>query len=270
MTNARSNQPPACVLTIAGSDSGGGAGIQADLHTFAAFGLHGLSAITAVTAQNTRQVVSIHRVPPREVERQLQTLFVDFRILAVKIGMLGSAANAAVVADALRAARVRKLVLDPVLVSSSGTNLLPTRGRAVVRAELIPLTEILTPNLPEAEALLGRRLNTDAAVRRGARDLLELGANAVLLKGGHGTGDVVCDYLVDARGLHEFRHPRIPVRAHGTGCVLSAAVAAGLAQGRSRLAAVQAAQIFLQNALHDSYRVGKSLNRTLRIGAGRD
>ncbi len=259
-----------CVLTIAGSDSGGGAGIQADLRTIAAFGLHGLSVITAVTAQNSREVVSIHRVPPREIERQLHALFADFPIRAVKIGMLGSTANIAVVADVLRQTRARHVVVDPVLVSSSGSRLLPARGLAVLREELIPLAEMLTPNLPEAEALLGRRLQTAEDWRCAARDLLELGAKSVLLKGGHGSGRSICDYFAQALDLHEFRHPRLPLQVHGTGCVLSSAIAANLARGRSRLVAMQAAQVFLQKALRGSYRIGKGTNRALRIDANHD
>ena len=265
MSRLRLRSRAPAVLTIAGSDSGGGAGIQADLKTFAAFGLHGLSAITAVTAQNTREVISIHRVPPREVERQLQALFEDFRIRAVKIGMLGSAANVAVVAAVLLRVRARNVVVDPVLVSSSGARLLSTRGLDALRQELIPLAEMLTPNLAEAEALLGRRLTSADDRRHAARDLLDLGARSILLKGGHGAGTRVCDYLADARGLREFRHARLPISAHGTGCVLSAAIAAGLAQGHLRLAAVQAAQTFLQRALRGSYRVGKGSVHSLRL-----
>lgn len=252
-----------CVLTIAGSDSSGGAGIQADLKAFAALGVHGLSVITAVTAQNMREVVSIHRVPASQVERQLQAVFDDFHIAAVKIGMLGSAATISTVARFLGERSRAPIVLDPVFISSSGTRLLPTRALAALRAHLIPLVCLLTPNVPEAAALLGRRLTTAKHLRQAARDLLELGAGSILLKGGHLGSDPVCDYLVDASGTHVFRHARQPLQARGTGCVLSAAIAAGLARGCTRLAAVSAAEKYLQLAMRGAYRAGKGASRAL-------
>jgi hydroxymethylpyrimidine/phosphomethylpyrimidine kinase len=247
-----------CALSIAGSDSSGGAGIQADLKTFAAFGLHGLSAVTAVTAQNMLKVTAIHRVPARQVEQQLHAVFDEFPIAAVKIGMLGGAATIAAVASFLRERCRAPIVLDPVLVSSSGRRLLPAKALAVLREELIPLAALLTPNVPEAAALLGRRLTTPDALREAAQDLLDLGARSVLLKGGHHAGDPVCDYLIDATGICTFRHARLAVSARGTGCALSAAIAAGLARGQSRKAAVQAAEQYLQLALRDAYRAGRS------------
>ena len=240
------------VLSIAGSDSGGGAGIQADLKTFAAFGVHGLCAITALTTQDSRKVHAIAPVPPRHLQRELEVLAADFRIGAVKIGMLGSAAAVRVVARFVRALRA-PVVLDPVLLSSSGTPLLPARARAALRDELIPLATLLTPNLPEAAALLGRR---DASGLDGAA-LLQLGARAVLLKGGHGSSDPVVDRLFEAQGTRAYRHRRLPVSAHGTGCVLSAGIAAALAQGKTLHAAVQAAQRHLQRALRAAYRAGR-------------
>ena len=266
MTTIRTRRLPS-VLSIAGSDPGGGAGIQADLKTFAAFRLHGLSVITAITAQNMRQVSAVHNVPARVVEQQLQALFADFDIRAVKIGMLGSAANVVAVAEFLRSSGVRNVVLDPVLASSSGARLLSTRGVSALRETLIPLTNVFTPNLPEAEALLGRRVRSADDARRAAQDLRRLGARAVLLKGGHGHGAMLCDYLADARGIHEFRHARLPIQAHGTGCVLSAAIAAGLALGHARLAAIRVAQDYLQHALHASYRPGKGPIRALNHAA---
>ena len=256
-SNVRPSARVVSALTIAGSDSSGGAGIQADLKTFASFGLHGLSAITAVTAQNMRQVVAIHRVPAKQVEQQLCAVFGDFPIAAVKIGMLGSAATTSAVARFLREHCKAPIVLDPVLISSSGTRLLPARALAVLREELIPLADMLTPNVPEAESLLGRRLATPKDLREAARDLLGLGAKSILLKGGHHEGDPVCDYLVDARRTCVFRHARMPILAHGTGCVLSAAIAAGLARGRTPVAAVRAAEEYLQMALQGAYRAGK-------------
>ena len=261
-----SPKPLLSVLTIAGSDSAGAAGIQADLKTIAAFGLHGVCAATAVTAQNMHRVYAAHVVPAREVERQLHALFADFTVGAVKIGMLGSAANVRAVAAVLRKARPPHVVLDPVLASSSGTPLLAARALSVLRTELIPLADVLTPNLPEAQILLQRRVrNTDAA--SAACDLLHLGARAVLLKGGHGRGHIVSDVLAQRGGMHEFRHERLGLRARGTGCVLSSAVAAGLAQGRPLLAAVAAAQEFLQRALRASYRPGRRAINALDVFA---
>jgi hydroxymethylpyrimidine/phosphomethylpyrimidine kinase len=240
-------------LTIAGSDCGGGAGIQADLKTFAAYGVHGLSATTALTAQDTRKVHSIHAVPVKHLARELETLAADFCIRAIKIGMLGSAAAIRAVARFLRQLPA-PVVLDPVLISSSGTNLLPRGARRVLRDELIPLASLLTPNLPEAALLLGLKHPGDAA--SDARALLALGAKAVLLKGGHGNGQTIVDTLVQKTATHRFRHRRLPIIAHGTGCVLSAAIAAGLAAGLELLPAVRAAQRHLQRALRGAYRAG--------------
>lgn len=262
--HARANSRVVVVLTVAGSDSSGGAGVQADLKTLAAFGVHGLSAITAVTAQTLSHVVSIHRVPAHQVERQLQAVFDDFPIGAVKIGMLGSTTTVSTVARFLRERCQAPIVLDPVLISSSGSRLLPARALAVLREELIPLVHMLTPNVPEAESLLGCRLTTPDDLRAAAHDLLGLGARSILLKGGHHPGDPVCDYLVDASGTRVFRHTRLAILAHGTGCVLSAAIAAGLARGRTRMAAVRAAERYLQTALQGAYRAGNGALRVLR------
>lgn len=240
-------------LAIAGSDSSGGAGIAADLKTFAAFGVHGLVAITAVTAQTTRQVHASQCVPAAQVRAQIEAAFAEFDVGAVKIGMLGSAPIARTVAQALRETKPRHVVLDPVLASSSGTALLSAPGLRILREELVPLATLLTPNLPEAQILLGRRI---ADPVRAAHDLLALGARAVLLKGGHGRGSRVRDVLADARGIAEFVHPRLAVRVRGTGCALASAIAAGLARGRSLRAAVADAENFLQRALAQSYRAG--------------
>jgi hydroxymethylpyrimidine/phosphomethylpyrimidine kinase len=269
MLQNNDKKPPGarCVLSIAGSDSSGGAGIQVDLKTFAAFGIHGLSAITAVTAQTMRAVTAIHRVPVRQVEQQLQAVFEEFPVAAVKIGMLGSAATIAAVASFLAKRCRAPIVLDPVLISSSGHRLLPVKAMAVLQEELIPMAELLTPNVPEASALVGRRLATTDDLREAAQELLGLGAKAVLLKGGHQDGDPICDYLVDATGTRIFRHARQAVAARGTGCALSAAIAAGLARGHSLEAAVRAAEHYLQVALRDAYRSGKSTIRALSLSS---
>lgn len=251
-------------LTIAGSDSSSGAGVAVDLKTFAAFSVHGLAAITAVTAQTSQRVQAIHRVPAVHVEAQIRAAFADFRVGAVKIGMLASAPIVRAVARALRDPAPRHIVLDPVLASSSGTALLSAAGLRALREDLLPMATLLTPNLPEAEILLGRRI-VDAV--QAARDLRALGARAVLLKGGHGHGREVRDVLADARGVMELRHPRLPVRARGTGCALASAVAAGLARGRTLREAVADAEAFVQRALRQSYRAGSASIHQLGLGA---
>ncbi|MBS0432251.1 MAG: bifunctional hydroxymethylpyrimidine kinase/phosphomethylpyrimidine kinase [Proteobacteria bacterium] len=257
---------PPCALTIAGSDSGGGAGIQADLKTFAALGVHGLSAITAITAQNTRGVRAIHPVPLRHLRAQLDALFEDFPVAAVKTGMLADARTARCVAREIERRKPAWLVVDPVMVATSGARLFDKSATRLLRDELLPLADVLTPNLPEAEALLGAKIRNARAAERAALALLELGAGAVLLKGGHATGREVVDLFVDERGTLEFRHPRLPIEAHGTGCTLSAALAAGLAKGAAPRIAARRAIGFVQRALHRAYRPGGGRLHVLRQG----
>src|SRR5690606_22889293 len=216
-------------LTIAGSDSGGGAGIQADLKTFAAHGVHGLSALAALTAQHTRGVTAVHVPPVDFLEAQIDACFDDFRIEAVKLGMLASAAVIEAVARSLERHRPRHVVVDPVMVATSGARLLEEDALHALRPRLLPLATVITPNLPEAELLLGRKIEDLQAMAQAADALRELGAAAVLLKGGHlpGGGDVV-DILVDADGEQRTAHPRLQGEAHGTGCTLASAVAANL------------------------------------------
>jgi hydroxymethylpyrimidine/phosphomethylpyrimidine kinase len=248
-----------CVLTIAGSDSSGGAGIQADLRTFGALGVHGLSAITAITAQNSRRVWSIRCVSAPRVRDQIDAAFEEFDIAAVKIGMLGSAATIRSVAAVLERRAQRNIVLDPVLVSSSGTQLLPRTAVAILIDRLIPLADVLTPNRPEAAALLGRNLPAEKA----ARELLKFGAASVLLKGGHSRGHKLVDHFVGSSGSHNYLHERLPIRARGTGCVLSSAIAANLALGMAPSAAVSGAERFLQNALRQSRLASDSETRLI-------
>jgi hydroxymethylpyrimidine/phosphomethylpyrimidine kinase len=257
------------VLTIAGSDSGGGAGIQADLRTIAAYGLHGLSAITAVTAQNSRAVEAIHRVPPDHLLAQLRAVFAEFEVGAVKIGMLGSAAAVNVVMLHLCEVGARNIVLDPVLVSSSGAALLPQRALRLLRSGLIPMVDVLTPNLPEAEALLGRRVRSDADMRGAAADLLALGARAVLLKGGHRRGRTVTDLLVDGDRALSFSHPRLPWPVRGTGCTLASAVACGLALHLPLRDAVGSAEEFLQREMRRARPVGCAGMRAMNPAGAR-
>lgn len=249
-------RPPVAVLTIAGSDSGGGAGIQADLKTFAARQVHGLSAITAITAQNTRFVRAVHRVPIKHLRAQLDALFEDFPIAAVKTGMLGDAATVRCIARELSARKPPWLIVDPVMIASSGTRLLDKQAVRVLIAELIPLADVLMPNLPEAETLLGVAIKAARDIDAAGAALLALGANAVLLKGGHARGREVVDRWFDARGVIAFRHPRLRLQAHGTGCALSAALAAELAKGASPRSAARRAVAYVQRALRNGYRAG--------------
>lgn len=253
----RTQPSPPIALTIAGSDSGGGAGIQADLRSFAAFGVHGLSALTAVTAQNTRGVGAIEMLPQAMVRAQITAVLDDFPVAAIKIGMLGSAALARTVATALAKHRDIPVVLDPVLVATSGDALARSGVVAAILRHLVPRASVVTPNRPEAERLLGRKLRSREDLLGAAHDLRALGARAVLLKGGHLRGAEVHDVLVDAKGVQWFSHARIGVEGHGTGCTLAAAVAAGLANGASLGAAVAAAIDFVQRALVLAYRPGR-------------
>lgn len=223
---------PVSVLSIATSDSGGGAGIQADLLTFAAHRVHGTTALAAGTAQNSLGVAAIETFSPRFLARQIDAVFEDFHPRAVKIGMLVDAPRIRTVAAALTRHRAQNVVLDPVMVSKSGARLLAKDAIGILRARLLPLCDLVTPNVPEAEALSGIRIRGDADRRLAAGLIAELGARAVLIKGGHARGRVVRDILFDGRFFTEFVAPRIPTRAtHGTGCTLSAAIAANLALG---------------------------------------
>ena len=251
------HSPRPCVLTIAGSDSGGGAGIQADLKTFAAHRVHGLSAIAAVTAQNTRAVTSVHAVPIRELERQLAAVFADFRVAAVKIGMLGSAAAVRAVARAIAARRPAHVVLDPVMIATSGAMLLPASAVKALRNELMPLATLVTPNVPEARALTGRRIADAAALESAARALREVTDAAALVKGGHLERGPVVDLLLDDEGVLRTTHPRLKLSAHGAGCTLASAIAARLAHGATLRAAVAGAIAYVAGALAHGYRPGR-------------
>ncbi|MCA1297591.1 bifunctional hydroxymethylpyrimidine kinase/phosphomethylpyrimidine kinase [Stappia indica] len=253
--------PPAIALTIAGSDSGGGAGIQADLKAFSALGVYGASVITAVTAQNTRAVTRVHDIPVDVVSAQISAVLDDLDVAAVKIGMLSSPEIVAAVADAL-AGFSGPVVLDPVIVSKSGAKLLRDEAIAALRERLIPRASLITPNLPEAAALLGTDpvLDADGAERQGAQ-LLALGP-AVLMKGGHGEGAECTDILLRAhKAPLRFTAPRLETaNTHGTGCTLSAAIAAECAKGADLAEAVRAAHAYL----HEAIRAAD----TLKVGSG--
>lgn len=248
---------PPIALTIAGSDSGGGAGIQADLRTFAAFGVHGLSAITAVTAQNTCGVSAIQMLSQRTVQAQITATLSDFPVGAIKTGMLGTPALARAVGERMLAWPDIALVVDPVLIATTGAALSRGSVVAAMKRHLLPRADLLTPNVPEAEQLLGRRLKRREDLLDAAHELRALGARAVLLKGGHMDGDEVHDLLLSDAGEQWFSHPRIAVEGHGTGCSLAAAVAAGLARGATLQDAVAAAIGFVHRALQQAYRPGK-------------
>jgi hydroxymethylpyrimidine/phosphomethylpyrimidine kinase len=230
----------AIAVTIAGSDSGGGAGIQADLKTFSALGVYGASVITALTAQNTRGVQGIHDVPPDFIGQQIDSVFSDLDVRAVKIGMLSQSAVIEAVAAGLARHGATQVVLDPVMVATSGDLLLAPDAVESLRRVLVPRAVVVTPNLPEAAALLGEPIVEDeAGMRAQAERILALGPRAVLVKGGHATGPESVDVLVDETGLHRLASPRVATRnTHGTGCTLSSAIAAGLAQGQSLREAV--------------------------------
>jgi len=254
---------PDIALTIAGSDSGGGAGIQADLRTFAAFGVHGVCAITAVTAQNTRQVAAIHVVPRAMLRAQLDAVLTDFRVGAIKIGMLATPCLAREVAAVLARHRRIPVILDPVLVATTGAHLAQTDLAAALLKHLLARADLLTPNIPEAERLLDCTIETTADMRTAAVALLARGARAVLLKGGHRAGNEILDLLLTRRGEHWFHQRRIRGQSHGTGCSLSAAIAAGIAHGNSLEVAVEGAIGFVHAALRAGYRPGKGALRVL-------
>ena len=239
------------VLSIAGSDSGGGAGIQADLKTFAALGCYGATAITALTAQNTQGVRSIHGVPPQMLRDQIDAVIEDIGVDAVKIGMLHSPEIVHAVAEAIKRHGLQQVVLDPVMVATSGAVLIDNPAIAALVGELFGKAVLITPNLDEAALLVGRPLATEADMDQAARELLAMGAQAVLLKGGHLAGDVVSDLLLTQGGQpHWMRGPRIPsANTHGTGCTLSSAIAAYLALGHPLAAAVESARTYVRSAL---------------------
>jgi hydroxymethylpyrimidine/phosphomethylpyrimidine kinase len=247
-------------LTIAGSDSSGGAGIQADLKTFAALGTYGASVLTALTAQNTSGVTGIHLVPPEFVTAQIDAVFADLEVRAVKIGMVAQLASIDAIAAALERWQPAHVVLDPVMVATSGDRLLAEEAVAALRTRLIPLATIITPNLPEAAALVNAPIVSDpAAIEEQGKRLMALGCPAVLIKGGHGEGAESIDYLIDRGGVTALAAPRIATEnTHGTGCSLSSAIAAELAKGADLPTAVRNAKSWISAAIAqaDRFTVG--------------
>ncbi len=244
-------------LTIAGTDSGGGAGIAADLATFAAHGCHGTLAVTCVTAQSTLRVAAVHPVPPGIVAAQIDAVLEDLPADAVKTGMLFDAGIIEAVADRLAAHGAAHLVVDPVMVASTGARLLEASAVALLRDRLLPLAEVVTPNLPETEALAGGPVATEADRLEAARRILELGPRFVVVKGGHGEGPAV-DLVVGRDGTTErLEAPRLETRAtHGTGCTFSAALAAGLARGRPVAEAAAEAKAYVHRAMETAFPLG--------------
>lgn len=250
----------AIALTIAGSDSGGGAGIQADIKTFSALGVYGASVITAVTAQNTHTVSHIEALSLDSVRAQIHAVFNDILPQAVKIGMLGSSALISAVAETLAEYPAVPIILDPVMTAKSGALLLPENAIDTLKTQLIPKASLITPNLPEAAILLGRQsVQADEAA---ARQLLALGCTAVLLKDGHGASDTITDILATLDGgVYRYQNPRLQTQnTHGTGCTLSAAIASNIAKGLEMPDAVAKAEVYLAAAIAQA--------DTLNIGAG--
>ncbi len=247
-------------LTIAGSDSSGGAGIQADLKTFAALGVYGASVITALTAQNTKGVTGIHLVPPEFVTAQIDAVFADLDVGAVKIGMVAQLATIEAIVEALTRFSPRHVVLDPVMVATSGDRLLSADAVDALRTQLIPRASIVTPNLPEAAALLDEPIaSSEAAIESQGRRLMAMGCPVVLIKGGHGQGAESIDYLVDRDGVTALAAPRIATKnTHGTGCSLSSAIAAELAKRADLQTAVRNAKAWVSAAIAqaDRFSVG--------------
>jgi hydroxymethylpyrimidine/phosphomethylpyrimidine kinase len=238
-------------LTIAGSDSSGGAGIQADLKTFAALGVYGASVITALTAQNTSGVSGIHVVPADFVTAQIDAVFSDLQVDAVKIGMVAQLATIDAIVAGLTRWSPKHIVLDPVMVATSGDRLLATDAVDALRTKLIPLASLITPNLPEAAALLDEPVAlSESAIESQGKRLLAMGCRAVLIKGGHGQGAESIDYLVSSGGTIALAAPRVATKnTHGTGCSLSSAIAAGLAKGEDMESAVRNAKSWVSAAI---------------------
>jgi hydroxymethylpyrimidine/phosphomethylpyrimidine kinase len=244
-------------LTIAGSDSGGGAGIQADLKTFAAHRVYGTSAITAVTAQNTRGVAAFEAVAPALVRAQIDAVMSDIGAHAAKTGMLATAAIVETVAAAVSEMRIPNLVVDPVMIAKSGDSLLAPEAVRAITTALLPLARVVTPNVPEAAALAGLSIATEDDRREAARRLASLGPAAVIVKGGHVPGPEIVDLLFEDGVFVEFRHARVPGRhTHGTGCTFAASLAASLALGRSLRDAIPVAQQYIAGAIRRAPDIG--------------
>ena len=243
-------------MTIAGSDSGGGAGVQADLKTFAALGVYGSSTLTAITAQNTLGVTAVHEIPTEVISAQIDAVLGDIGADAVKTGMLSSIEIIDCVAEAMTRHQVQRLVVDPVMVAKSGDSLLREDAVDSLKKRLIPLAAVVTPNIPEAETLTGLEITTTEDVRQAAKDIVDMGARSVVVKGGHLEGPAT-DLFYDGSRFQEFTAPRIDtVNTHGTGCTFASAVAAGLAQDMDVVDAVAQAKEYVTEAIRHSFPLG--------------
>ncbi len=244
-------------MTIAGSDSGGGAGIQADLKTFAALGVYGTSALTAITAQNTLGVTAIHEVPTSVIAAQIEAILSDIGADAVKTGMLSSSAIIETVVRELKRHGVTRLVVDPVMVAKGGDRLLQEDAVQALRTLLLPLATVVTPNVPEAEVLAGITIRTPEDAREAARKIVALGAKSVVVKGGHLSGSEATDIFYDGRGFREFTAQRVDTKnTHGTGCTFASAIAAGLAKGLPLPEAIGQAKTYVTKAIRASLAIG--------------
>lgn len=249
--------PPPIVLTIAGSDSGGGAGIQADLKTFQAFGVFGASVITAITAQNTLGVHAVHPVPLHVVEAQIDAVLSDLRPTAVKTGMLATANLVEAVAKRLEEAQLPAVVVDPVMVATSGDRLLEPEAERTIRERLLPVASLVTPNVPEARILSGLPIRSPEEMLAAARAISDAGAGAVLVKGGHMEGERLLDVLWDGESERTWARERLHTRStHGTGCTLSAAITAGLGAGLAMPEAVDVGLDFVERAIRTAPGLG--------------
>ena len=250
------NQTPTA-MTIAGSDSGGGAGIQADLKAFAAMGVYGTSVITAITAQNTQRVTDVMELPGALVQSQIDAVLSDIGADAVKTGMLSSTAIIEAVVEKVKEHGLTNLVVDPVMVAKGGDRLLQEEAVGALRTLLIPLARVVTPNIPEAEVLVGREISTIDDARDAARDIVGLGARSVVVKGGHLDGPAT-DILFDGAEFRAFTAPRVATTStHGTGCTFASATAAGLAKGHSVRDAVGEAKKYVTDAIRHAFPIGR-------------
>lgn len=245
------------LLTIAGSDSSGGAGIQADLKTFAAHGVFGMSVITAVTAQNTQGVVAVQEITPAMIAAQIDAIFDDIEVDAVKIGMVSNAETIAIIAERLQHYGAKNIVLDPVMVSKSGYHLLRSEAEQALKNLLLPIAELVTPNIPETEVLVNCKIESLVEMEQAAKKILAMGSKQVLVKGGHLVNEAT-DILYDGQNFLHLTVPRIMTKnTHGTGCTLSSAIAANLALGFSLTVAVQKAKEYVTIAIEHSLNIGK-------------
>jgi hydroxymethylpyrimidine/phosphomethylpyrimidine kinase len=250
------------VLTVAGSDCSGGAGIQADLKTFAAHGVYGMSVIVAVVAENTSRVLGMQEIAPEIIEQQLDAVFEDIGADAVKVGMLSGSACMEAVARKLRQYRTQNIVIDPVMEAKGGCALMQPESRQTFRKEILPLADLLTPNIPEAEEISGMAIRSPADMERAAERIAGMGARVVLVKGGHASGDAL-DILFDGARFYRFCSERIPTKnTHGTGCTYSSAIASNLALGLTTEEAVRRAKEYVTTAIRHSLSIGKGCGPT--------